>query len=161
MDSGGRKPGKVTEDLGTAGADTEQGRVRQESVGKFFKAVVQQVLLFGAETWVLMPRIERALNSFMYRAARWITGRQLRRGWGGKWFYPSLEGSMKEEGFKDIRTSINNRQNTVAQYIATRPLLDLCEGTNQIGGSRVSRRWWDKKSIDWEKAKARVAETDS
>ena len=68
---------------------------------------------------------------------------------------------MKEAGFKDIRTSINNRQNTVAQYIATRPLLDLCEGTNQIGGARVSRRWWDQKEIDWEKTKARVAETDS
>ena len=41
---------------------------------------------------------------------------------------------MKEAGFKDIWTSIINRQNTVAQYIATLPLLDLCEGTNQIGG---------------------------
>ena len=68
---------------------------------------------------------------------------------------------MKEAGFKDIRTSINNRQNTVAQYIATRPLLDLCEGTNQIGGARMSRRWCDQKYIDWEKAKARVAETGS
>ena len=37
----------------------------------------------------------------------------------GKWFYPSLEGAMKEAGFKDVRTSINTRQNTVAQYIAT------------------------------------------
>ena len=68
---------------------------------------------------------------------------------------------MKEEGFKDIRTSIINRQNTVAQYITTRPLLDLCEGTNQIGEARVSMRWWYQKGIDWEKAKARVAETDS
>ena len=25
----------------------------------------------------------------------------------------------------------------------------------------MSRRWWDQKGIDWEKAKARVAETDS
>ena len=110
---------------------------------------------------MVTPRIERALNSFMYGAARRITGRQPRRGWDRKWFYPSLEGAMKEAGFKDIRTSINNRQNTVAQYIATRPLLDLCEGANQIRGARVSRRWWDQKGINWEKAKARVAETDS
>ena len=51
--------------------------------------------------------------------------------------------------------------NTVAQYIATRPLLDLCEGINQIGWERVSRRWWDQKGVDWEKNKARVAETES
>ena len=28
--------------------------------GNFFKAVVQQVLLFGAETWVVTPKMERA-----------------------------------------------------------------------------------------------------
>ena len=27
--------------------------------GNFFKAVVQQLLLFGAETWVVSPRMER------------------------------------------------------------------------------------------------------
>ena len=68
---------------------------------------------------------------------------------------------MKEAGFKDMRTSINARQNTVAQYIATRPLLDLYEGTKQIGGARVEMRWWDQKGVDWEKAKARGAETES
>ena len=54
--------------------------------------MVQQVLLFGVETWVAMPRIERVLNSFMHGAARRITGRQPRRGWDRKWFYPSREG---------------------------------------------------------------------
>ena len=68
---------------------------------------------------------------------------------------------MKEACFKDVQTSINTRQNTVAQYIATRPFLDLCEGTTQIGGGRVAMRWWDQKGIDWEKAKARGAETES
>ena len=110
--------------------------------------VVQQVLLFGAEIWVLTPRIERALDSFMHGAARQITRRQPRRGWDGKWYYPSLVGAMKEAGFKEIRKSITNRQNTVAQYIATRLLLDLCEGSKQREGSGVSMRWWDKKGID-------------
>ena len=54
-------------------------------LGTLFKAVVQQVLIFGAETWVLTPRIERALESFMHRTARRITGRQPQRGWYGKW----------------------------------------------------------------------------
>ena len=31
--------------------------------GNFFKAVVQQVILLGAETWVLTPRIERELDT--------------------------------------------------------------------------------------------------
>ena len=109
MDSGGGKPGEGTVELGTAEADTEQGRGGQENIGEFFKAVVQHVLLFGAETWVLNPRIERALDSFMHGDARRITGRQTWRGGDGKWYYSSLEGATKEAGFKEIRTSITNR----------------------------------------------------
>ena len=67
---------------------------------------------------------------------------------------------MKEVGFKYVRTYINRRQNMVVKYIATRPLLGLCEGTTQIGGDRVAMRWWYQKGIYWEKAKARGAETE-
>ena len=94
-------------------------------LGEFFKAVVQQVLLFGAETWVVTPKMERALSGFLHGAARRLTGRQARREKDGDWHYPSLEGAMKEAGLIDIRTSILKGQNTVAQYIATRPLPDL------------------------------------
>ena len=59
-------------------------------MGNCFKAVVQAVLLFGAETWVLTPRVERALESFMHRGARRITGKQPRRGGDGKWTYTPL-----------------------------------------------------------------------
>ena len=68
---------------------------------------------------------------------------------------------MKEAGFTDVRTSINRRQNTIAQYIAMQPLMDLCEGATQRGGARVKMRWWDQKVIYWEKAKARGEETES
>ena len=44
-------------------------------LGVFFKAVVQAVLLFGSETWVLTPRMGRDLGSFQNRVARRITGR--------------------------------------------------------------------------------------
>ena len=121
----------------------------------FFKAVVQQVLLFGAETWVVSPIMERALRAFIHGAARRLTGIQPRRGRDGKLSYPSLEGSMKEAGLTNVRTYINRRHNTVAQYIDTRPLLDLCKGATQREGARVTLRWWDQTGIDWEKAKAR------
>ena len=67
----------------------------------------------------MTPRIERALDSFIHVDTRRITGRQPRRGGGEKWYYPSLEGAMKEAGFMEIRKSITNRQKTVVQYIAT------------------------------------------
>ena len=38
-------------------------------LGHFSKAVTQAVLLFGEETSVLTPRMERALSSFQHRVA--------------------------------------------------------------------------------------------
>ena len=110
---------------------------------------------------MVSPRMERALSSFIHGAARRITGRQPQRGWDGKWCYPSLEGAIKEAGFTDVRMSINRRQNTVGQYIATRPLLYLCEGATQRGEARVPMRWWDQKGIDWEKEKETGEDTES
>ena len=47
--------------------------------GIVLKAVEQAVLLFGSETWVLTPSIERYLGRFKHRVARQITWRQTRR----------------------------------------------------------------------------------
>ena len=67
---------------------------------------------------------------------------------------------MREAGFIDIRKSIQNRQNTVAQYIATQPLLNLCEGARAREGAKVPLRWWDQAGINWETAKAKGLEQD-
>ena len=60
---------------------------------------------------------------------------------------------MREAGLTDIRKSIANRQNTVALYIATRPLLDLCEEARAREGARVPMRWWNQVEINCETAK--------
>ena len=61
----------------------------------------------------------------------------------------------------DVGKSIANSQNTVAQYIATRQLLDLCEEARAREGTRVPLRWWNQTGIDLEAAKAGGGETDS
>ena len=79
----------------------------------------------------------------------------------GSGITPHCRGGRKEAGLTNVHTSINRSQNMVAQYIATRPLLDLCEGVRQREGGRVTLRWWDQSEIDWEKAKATETETES
>ena len=68
---------------------SREGATKRVS-GNFFKAVVQQVLLFGTETWVVSLMMERALSAFINGAARRLTGRQSWKGRDGKWHYPSL-----------------------------------------------------------------------
>ena len=116
----------------------------QKVLREFYISVTQAVLLFGSETWVLTSRTEKDLDSFQSRVARTITGRQPRRGQNRIWIYPPLAGIMKETGMVGIRTSIIRRQNTVAQFIATRPILDLCKQATRRPGTRVPRRWWEQ-----------------
>ena len=67
---------------------------------------------------------------------------------------PSLGGAIKDAGIVRARTSVLWRQNTVAQFVATRPNLALCEGTEQRGGGkRVPQRWWEQTGIDWRLAR--------
>ena len=68
---------------------------------------------------------------------------------------------MGGSGFEGIRKSVTRRQNTVVQYIATQPIMDLCERATQRLGARVSWRRWDKDGIDLEGAKKRAAEADT
>ena len=123
----------------------------------FYTAVAQAVLLFGADTWVINLRMEKALYSFQSRVARRITGRQPRQRKHGSWVYPTLAGARKEEGMVGIRKSITRSQNTVSQYIATRTIIDLCERATRRPGARVSRRWWEQAGIDLEGARQQAA----
>ena len=145
--------GRLARVLGREGADPKVSR-------NFYIAVTQQVLLFGAETWVLTRKMESALDAFQGRVARMLTGRQPCRGRDGRWFFPSLAGAMEEAGIVRTRTSILRRQNTVAQFIATRPILDLCGGEVRRLGARVPRRWWEQTWIDWKGAREKAAATE-
>ena len=64
---------------------------------------------------------------------------------------------MKEAGVVRVRTSILWRQNTVAQFIATRPILDLYEVVERRRGTRVPWRWWEQTGIDWKLARDKAA----
>ena len=71
--------------------------------------------------------------------------------------HPSLVGDFKEAGVVRVRTSILRRQNTVAQFIAMRPILGLCEVAERWRGTRVPRRWWEQTVIDWKSAREKTA----
>ena len=119
--------------------------------------MTQQVLLFGAESWVLTKNMESALDAFQGRVARRLIGRQPRRGRDGEWFYPYLAGALKEAGAVRARTLVLRRNNTVAQFITTHPILGLCEVAERQRGTRVPQRWWEQSGIDWRLAREKAA----
>ena len=97
--------------------------------GFFFKAVVQAVLLFGAETWVVTPRMGKSLGGVQTQVDRRLTGRLLQRTLDRSWRYTLAAAAAREEAvFLTMEEYIRRQQNRVSQYIATRSLLDQCEG---------------------------------
>ena len=64
---------------------------------------------------------------------------------------------MAEAGFEEIRTYVTRRQNTIAQYIATRPILNLCKRSARRPGLWVSLKWWKKDGLELKGAKERAA----
>ena len=53
-------------------------------------AVVQSVLLFGSETWVLNPRLEKSLEGFHHRASLRMSGMDLKLHQDGMWVNPPI-----------------------------------------------------------------------
>jgi len=75
---------------------------------KFYKAIVQSVLLYGSETWVLSPAALARLEGFHIRAAYRMAKEHVPR-WGPlqQWVYPSSEAVLEECGMHTIEHYID------------------------------------------------------
>ena len=96
------KWGQMENILGREGED-------RKTVGRFYVEVVQAVLLFGSETWVLTPWLEKSLEGFHHREARRMTGMHPKRQRYGLWVYPPIGVALKMVVLEDIRVYIARR----------------------------------------------------
>ena len=80
------------------------------------------------------------LGNFHRRVSRQTIGRHTKKQQEGVWEYPPPETAMEEAGFEETGAYVLKRQNTDAQYIATRPILDLYKMTVQRPRDWVARR---------------------
>ncbi len=110
---------------------------------KFYKAIVQSVLLYGSETWVLSPAAMARLEGFHIRAAYWMLAKEHvpRRGPNLQWVYPPSEAVLEECGMHTIQHYIDVRRETIAMYVVGRSILAECQGADRRRGS-VPRQWW-------------------
>jgi hypothetical protein len=114
----------------------------------FYKAIVQWMLLYGAETWDVTVKVIKALSGFHHRVAWRLSGRMpryLRR--EDQWAYPPIEGALAVTGLVPIEESVTARQNRLAKHIATRPILELCQGEERLSGSTRRRYWWERVAV--------------
>ena len=118
--------------------------------GHIYLEMVKSVLLYGSETWFLIPRMQRVLGGFHNRVACRLTGLQPQKGRDKGWFYLPLEDTMTEAGLREVETYVSRHHNTVEQYIATRPVMELCLEAKRRPGPKVTMRWWEQEGLDLE-----------
>ena len=114
---------------------------------KFYKAVVQSVLIYDSETWNLTRAVLAQLEGFHVRAAYKMARKyKPRKGLFGKWIYPSTKDVLKECGLHLVEEYIQNRQTTIAMFVVNRPLyLECKEGECQQGS--MPRQWWWEQEL--------------
>ena len=50
---------------------------------------------------------------------------------------------LKKEGIQSLGDYIDRRQETVAEWVALRPILEVCDKeTGYEGGGMLRERWW-------------------
>jgi hypothetical protein len=109
---------------------------------KFYKAVVQAVLLYGSKTWILTNLALARLKGFHVRAAYKMARKHLpNRGANGVSVYPKLADVLKECDMATMAAYIQSRRQTIATYVAMRPIFTACvEGKQRR--ELMPRQWW-------------------
>jgi hypothetical protein len=94
---------------------------------KFYKVVVQAVLLYGNKMWHLTNSARARLKGFhvcaVYKMAR---THQPKRGANGVWVYPKTADVLEECGMTTITVYTQSHRQTIAMYVAMRPIFKAC-----------------------------------
>jgi hypothetical protein len=113
---------------------------------KFYKAIVQSVLLYGSEMWILSPAALARLEGFhicaMYRMAKEHVPRQGPR---QQWVYPPSDKVLEEYGMHTIEHYIDVRRETIAKYVVDHSIYAECKVTDQRRGLVPQRWWWEQR----------------
>ena len=112
-------------------------------MAQFYLTVVQNVLLFGAETWTLTERELSLLSSFHNRCVRGITRRWIKLDIKeGKFECPDMRITFEQAGLERIEKYISKRKATITPYAKTRALYRKCLMTKKTPSSAHKVVWW-------------------
>ena len=113
-----------------------------KAMASIYKAVVQAVLLYGSESWVLSLKMEKKLDSFHHRCARYITGQHIRQNLDGSYECPSSKHVLEMAGLWTIKEYIQRRRSTVSKYIVTKCIYQRCETSRPLASNPNQLVWW-------------------
>ena len=110
----------------------------------FYQAIVQAILLYGSETWVISRTALARFEGFHIRAAyQMAKANKPKRGPGNVWEYPRSADVLKECGMMTMEEYIRICWQTIAMYVATHPILAECRRGERRRGAVPHQWWWE------------------
>ena len=101
--------------------------------GMFYKAIVQSVLLFGSEAWVLLPATLQRLEGFHAKTARRMAG-MLPKKVIVLWKFPKTKTVLAAAGLHTIEPSyMQVRRAHIMRWVIDWPILKLCRLAERRG----------------------------
>ena len=120
-------------------------------MGRAYVAILQAVLLYASETWVISERSWQKLESFHHSCARRITRRFIQSNPDGTWTCPENKMTLQEAGLFPLRVYVERRRKTVYQYVSQRPILQQCLLSNPVATAPNKGVWWQQPFCSLEK----------
>ena len=112
------------------------------TMGRFYRTVIQQTLLFGSATWVLTNRTLGRLERFHARCARGIAHQHIQRRANGTWVTPRTSDVLDVSHLQPISVYIQLRWNTLFKHHAETDS-DLYRRCLSVRGTTpCSMSWW-------------------
>ena len=112
-------------------------------MGYFYKAIVQAVLLYASESWVMTDPAMKALNSFHHKCARYIAREHIKQQTNGEWILPSSTAVLQKCGLFKIEEYIMRRKQTVENFVLGQPIYQTCINSVVSAGNVNQKVWWD------------------
>jgi hypothetical protein len=118
--------------------------IKTRAMWYFYKAIVQAILLYGSETWVVSDAHLRQFRSFHSGVGRHLTGRHIRPLEDGSWFCPPTVEVLEDAGagLQTIDEYINGRRQTVRSFTRHRSLYEACRQLTALSTNINKAVWW-------------------
>ena len=89
----------------------------------FYPELVQAVLTFGSETWVLLEEIARALEGVYLGFLSQVMVNAVIQNWDGTYRIAAVESVQKELENHKLGKYNDKRKKTVVEWVALRPII--------------------------------------
>lgn len=86
-------------------------------MAKFYLTVVQEVLLYGDDSWTITRSNYQKLQSFHRRATRYMTNKHLRKREDDTWYYPDHDSLLRKCRLFPIETYVKRRRGMLRRYL--------------------------------------------